>query len=79
MIIFTPESTLREQLEEANAALSACFASQSYTIGKRTFTRADLPEIRNTINELERKLNATTGRSGPAIRATRRTPRGSWV
>jgi len=79
MAIFTEQNILETQLAEANRALSACLAGQSYRIGERTLTRADLPEIRNTINELEAKLNAKAGRSGPAIRATRRTPRGSWA
>lgn len=72
MTIFTDIDTLTSQLEEANNALTACLKSQSYRIGQRTLTRADLPEIRQTIRELESRLAAAQGSGGPAFITTRR-------
>ena len=37
--------------------------SQSYTIGNRQLTRANLAEIRKTINELEDELEILAGKS----------------
>ena len=67
MAIFTQEE-LTEQITAYKAALKALAAAQSYTVStagtSRTYTRADLPEIRNTLEWLQReqrKLNGTAG------------------
>ena len=54
------------------AALSACSRKQEYTIGDRSLTYADLPEIRQTIDWLESKQTRLTSggsrtRAGVAI------------
>ena len=75
MTIFTDSATLRLQLQEANNALIACLKSQEYRIGDRTYTRADLPEIRATISDLEARLAAAEGQAGPGFYSTRRARR----
>lgn len=57
-------------LEEINAtldlwkkALNACATGKSYTIGDRSLTRQDLPEIRNTIEWLESRKKKLMGRT----------------
>lgn len=42
--------------------------AQSYTIGNRQLTRANLAEIRKTINELEDELEILAGNSRGASR-----------
>ena len=37
-------------------ALMACSSNQAYQIAGKTFTRADLPEIRKTIDWLEERI-----------------------
>lgn len=70
-------------LAQAEAKLSAWLdaetalqTSQEYTIGRRTVRKADLKEIRETINFWERKViqltKAATG--GGSIRITGGTP-----
>ena len=55
-------------LEEINAtlarwkkALDACATGKSYTIGDRSLTMQDLPEIRNTIEWLEKRRSKLMG------------------
>lgn len=65
MAIFT-SIELAEQKAAWKAALLAISTSQSYTIGKRTLTRADLPEVRKMLewfDKLESELSSST--SGP--------------
>ena len=57
-------------LEEINAtiarwkkALDACATGKSYTIGDRSLTMHDLPEIRKTIEWLEVKRSKLMGRA----------------
>ena len=48
----------RTQLEEVNAAISAILlGGQSYKIGSRTLTRADLSTLYKMKNELESAVN----------------------
>lgn len=42
--------------------------AQSYTIGNRQLTRANLAEIRKTINELENEMETLAGSSRGASR-----------
>jgi len=70
MAIFTSEE-LTEQITAWKAALLAVSASQSYSISNRTLTKADLPEIRNTLTFLEKQKDATAGRTGPYFAAGR--------
>lgn len=46
---------VESQLTEWKAALTAVSRNQSYSIEGRAMTRAQLPEIRKTIDWLERK------------------------
>lgn len=48
--------TAKRYLDEWLEAELACATGQSYTIGSRTLTRADLAEIRNTIKYWEGKV-----------------------
>lgn len=65
MAIFTP-SEIAEQMAAYKAALTACASGKSYSISGRTFTRNDLPEIRNTLEWLEGQKNAANSQGGPA-------------
>jgi len=64
MAIFTSEE-ITAQLTQFKAALLACAASQSYSISGRTLTKADLPEIRSTLEWLGKEREKTAGRTGP--------------
>lgn len=67
MAIFTA-SELSEQKTAWKAALLAVSTSQSYTIGNRTLTRADLPHIRSMLEWLDEQESAMTAEaSGPRI------------
>jgi hypothetical protein len=70
MAIFTA-TELTEQLAAWKAALLAVANSQSYSISGRTLTKADLPEIRNTLQFLEKEQDRTSGRNGPYYTAGR--------
>lgn len=48
--------TFSQLLDTYLNALNACGTNQSYTIDGRTFTRAELPEIRNTITWLQQQI-----------------------
>lgn len=67
------EAEIREQLAGWYSALSALQKGQEYTIGGirngRQLKRADLPEVRNTIDWLEGKLREAT--SGNQINVRR--------
>lgn len=66
------EAEIREQLSGWHDALKRVQSGQSYVIGGvrngRTLNRADLPEIRNTIDWLEGKLTKVTQGSGIRMR-----------
>ena len=67
MAIFTP-AELAEQKAAWKAALLAVSTSQSYTIGNRTLTRADLPQIRSMLEWLdEQEAAMSAAASGPSI------------
>lgn len=66
MAIFTlPE--IDEQLAARKAALIACFRNQSYDYNGRKITRADLPEIRSTLEFLKRERASVAGSCVPYI------------
>jgi hypothetical protein len=72
MAIFT-SAQLEEQIAAWQAALLAVSLNQSYMMGDKRLTRADLPEIRNTLEWLDReriRLSSPTGIyiNGPEIR-----------
>lgn len=46
----------QQVLEAFRNALMACSTNQSYQVAGRTWTRADLPEIRKTIDWLEDRI-----------------------
>ena len=48
--------TDQQLLDAYRNALMACSANQAYQVAGRTFTRADLPEIRKTIDWLEDRI-----------------------
>lgn len=56
---------LDEQLTAYKAALLALSTSQSYRIGTRELTRADLPEIRSTLDYLAREQARLVNGSAP--------------
>lgn len=61
---------MKERLNSYYEAEIAILTSQSYTIGSRTLTRANLAEVRNAIRELEaeiRKLESGTRRAKRVI------------
>lgn len=59
-----------ELLEFTRAAIATItLHGQSYTIRGRTYTRADLKELREQLTWLESRISAT---SGPAINYARR-------
>lgn len=51
MAVFTREQKTK-QIEAWNTALLKCAAGQEYVIGSRRLRRADLPEIRSTLDWL---------------------------
>ena len=48
----------RELLNEVNTAIKAVLTGQSYTLGSRSVTRADLGELRSFRRELEGEIAA---------------------
>lgn len=56
---------LDEQIAAYKAALLAVTTSQSYKIGTRELTRADLPEIRDTLDWLGRERSQLTLSAAP--------------
>jgi len=58
------------------AALEAIATGQSYTIGSRTLTRADLVEVKKSFNEYDAAVTALqAGRAPGGVRAVRVVPR----
>lgn len=54
----------RKQLEEVNSAISAVLVGgQSYKIGSRNLTRADLKELYKMKNDLQAQLASETSSS----------------
>jgi len=55
----------REELKDVNAAIKTILSgAQSYTIGSRSLTRANLAELRKWKKELEDEIAALSGGSG---------------
>jgi len=67
----------RERLKAYYDAELAVLSGQSYTIGSRSLTRANLSEIRNAIKELERQAREleAIALGGGHRKAYRITPR----
>ncbi len=67
MAIFTAAEIV-EQKTAWKKALAAVSTGQTYTVGKRQFTRADLPEIRRTLEWLDEQASLTAAAAaGPLI------------
>ncbi len=64
MAIFTAQE-LDEQISAYKQALLALAVSQSYKMSGREYVRADLPEIRKTLQFLDLERSKLTGGSGP--------------
>lgn len=64
MSIFTI-AELDEQIAAYKAALKAVAVNQEYSIGGRRFSRADLPEIRNTLEWLDAERSRLTNDMSP--------------
>jgi hypothetical protein len=64
--IWTREELL-EQVALYKRALKQCASGSSYTIGTRSLTRQDLPEIRAHLSWLANELAAISGRRGPLL------------
>lgn len=58
-------SELDEQLTAYKAALKAVAINQEYAIGARRFVRADITEIRKTIDWLYRERSRLANNMGP--------------
>lgn len=56
-------------------AYLAASTGKSYTIGNRTLTRYDLPEIRKQLDFLEGELDALDGKPSGIKRIKMRSPR----
>jgi hypothetical protein len=55
----------REELKDVNAAIKTILCgAQSYTMGSRSLTRANLAELRNWKRELEDEIAGLSGGSG---------------
>ena len=72
MAIFTP-AEIEEQIAAYKAALLAVSLNQSYMIGEKRLSRADLPEIRATLEWFDKektRLSQPAGIfiNGPEIR-----------
>ena len=63
MAIFT-SAELTAQMTAWKAALLACAGGQSYNMGGRMLTRADLPEIRTTLEWLDKLMSEASVVSG---------------
>ena len=75
MAIFTL-TEIEEQITAYKAALNAVSYAQEYSIGVRRFTKADLPEIRNTLEWLgAEKTKLLTNQSGGPVFSTGRIRR----
>ena len=61
----------RQMLAEVNAAISKALAGQSYSLGSRSVTRANLAELRSFRRELEAEIEALEER-GTTRRSFRR-------
>jgi hypothetical protein len=64
MAIFTAQE-LDEQIAAYKQALLALAVSQSYKLAGREYVRADLPEIRETLQFLDQERSKLTGGAGP--------------
>ncbi len=64
MAIFTIQE-LDEQISAYKQALLTLAVSQSYKLAGREYVRADLPEIRETLQFLDQEWSNLTGGSGP--------------
>lgn len=64
MTIWTREELLT-LIADWKAAYKAASTGKSYTIGGRTLTRYELPEIRRQLSYLENELAALDGRRAP--------------
>lgn len=56
MSIWTKEE-LQEQIKAYKEALLACSSGKSYSIGSRSLTRSDIPQILETLSYFEAELN----------------------
>ena len=66
MSVFTLQE-LEEQITAFKKALMAISTGQEYSIGNRRMTRADLPEIRKTLEWLAGDKHKLLGQGGPVV------------
>ena len=66
MSVFTLQE-IEEQITAFKRALMAISTGQEYSIGNRRMTRADLPEIRNTLDWLAAEKRKIQTQGGPQI------------
>lgn len=67
--------TLKRRLQLYYDAEERILEGQSYSIGSRSLTRANLAEVRNSIKELEAKVNALETRGTTKRKVARIIPR----
>ncbi len=65
MGIWKDKQELEQKIAVWKAAFEACAVGQSYDVGDRKLTNADLPEIRKTLNYLRRELAEFEVGTGP--------------
>lgn len=68
---------LKDELKEWKDARRALASAQSYTLGKRSLTRASLREVRSMITELENELEDLYHCRGRGARVIIAIPRDS--
>ncbi len=60
-------SEIQADLDAAYASRRSILTSQSYSVGSRSLSRAQLSEVNSLITELNRELNAAEGTGGGVL------------
>ncbi len=60
-------SEIQADLDAAYASRRSILTSQSYSVGSRSLSRAQLSEVNSLITELNRELNAVEGTGGGVL------------
>ena len=60
-------SEIQADLDAAYASRRSILTSQSYSVGSRSLSRAQLSEVNSLISELNRELNTAEGTGGGVL------------
>ena len=71
MSVFSSVSEIQAQIEAYKAALMAISVNKEYTINGMTYTRAELPEIRKTLEWLDSEKKALLSSTGTKLQINR--------